>query len=103
MAASRRAEGALCEAKHGAVAIHQQLRVGPGHLGSDGPAVMDGRRVSAARLIVGPSTRPDCVSVSDTGAWTRVGLANDIEQTQVVSDSVADIAAFLDTGCKQAT
>ncbi|MGB0500393.1 MAG: hypothetical protein ACPGNP_04325 [Acidimicrobiales bacterium] len=41
--------------------------------------------------------------MSDTGAWTRVGLANDIEQTQVVSDSVADIAAFLDIGCAQAT
>ena len=89
--------------RNGAVAVHQQLRVGPSHLGSDGPAVMDGRRVSAARLIVGSSARPDCVSVSDTGAWTRVGLTNDIEQTQVVSDSVADIADFLDTGCKQAT
>ena len=89
--------------RNGAVAVHQQLRVGPSHLGSDGPAVMDGRRVSAARLIVGSSARPDCVSVSDTGAWTRVGLTNDIEQTQVVSDSVADIAAFLDIGCTQAT
>ena len=89
--------------RNGAVAVHQQLRVGPGHLGSDGPAVMDGHRVSAARLIVGFSARPDCVSVSDTGAWTRVGLTDDIEQTQVVSDSVADIAAFLDIGCAQAT
>ena len=89
--------------RNGAAAVHQQLRVGPDHLGSDGPAVMDGRRVSAARLIVGPSTRPDCVSVSDTGAWTRVGLASDIEQTQVVSDSVAEIAAFLDIGRTPAT
>ena len=89
--------------RNGAVAVHQQLRVGPDHLGSDGPAVMDGRRVSAARLIVGSSARPDCVSVSDTGAWTRVGLAGDIEQTQVVSDSVADIAALLDIGCAPAT
>ena len=55
---------------NGAVAIHQQLR-GPGWWTA--PAVMDGRRVSSARLIVGPSTRPDFVSVSDTGAWTRVG------------------------------
>ena len=89
--------------RDGAVAVHQQLRVGPDHPGSDGPAVMDGRRVSAARLIVGSSARPDCVSVSDTGAWTRVGLASDIEQTQVVSDSVAEIAAFLDIGCTPAT
>ena len=89
--------------RDGAVAVHQQLRVGPDHPGSDGPAVMDGRRVSAARLIVGSSARPDCVSVSDTGAWTRVGLASDIEQTQVVSDSVADIAAFLDIGRTTAT
>ena len=84
--------------RDGAVAVHQQLRVGPDHPGSDGLAVMDGRRVSAARLIVGSSARPDCVSVSDTGAWARVGLASDIEQTQVVSDSVAEIAAFLDIG-----
>lgn len=89
--------------RDGAVAVHQQLRVGPDHPGSDGPAVMDGRRVSAARLIVGSSARPDCVSVSDTGAWARVGLASDIEQTQVVSDSVAEIAAFLDIGCAPAT
>jgi urease accessory protein len=89
--------------RNGAVAVHQQLRVGPDHLGSDGPAIMDGRRVSATRLIVGSSARPDCVSVSDTGAWTRVGLASDIEQTQVVSDSVADIAAFLDIGRTPAT
>ena len=84
--------------RDGAVVVHQQLRVGPDHPGTDGPAVMDGRRVSAARLIVGSSARPDCVSVSDTGAWARVGLASDIEQTQVVSDSVAEIAAFLDIG-----
>lgn len=89
--------------RDGAVVVHQQLRVGPDHPGSDGPAVMDGRRVSAARLIVGSSARPDCVSVSDTGAWARVGLASDIEQTQVVSDSVAEIAAFLDIGCAPAT
>ena len=89
--------------RDGAVAVHQHLRVGPDHVGSDGPAVMDGRRVSAARLIVGSSARPDCVSVSDTGAWTRVGLASDIEQTQVVSDSVAEIVALLDIGCTPAT
>ena len=89
--------------RDGAVVVHQQLRVGPDHPGSDGPAVMDGRRVSAARLIVGSSARPDCVSVSDTGAWARVGLASDIEQTQFVSDSVAEIAAFLDIGCAPAT
>lgn len=82
--------------RDGTVVTHQQLDVGPSHLGSDGPAVMNGRRVSATRLIVGRTARPDHVAVSDTGAWTRVGLAPDIEQTQAVDDSVAAIMAVLD-------
>ncbi|HAB58919.1 MAG: hypothetical protein CL433_06680 [Acidimicrobiaceae bacterium] len=64
---------------------------------------MNGHRVSAARLVVGSIARPGYVSVSDAGAWARVGLVSDIEQTQVVSDSVAEIAAFLDIPCTPAT